>query len=81
MKNILTGGGHEVVSEAADGAAAVERYRELRPDLVMMDVTMPQIDGIEASRRILAEFPDARIVIVTSINCSHRNLHNFNLII
>lgn len=67
LRTILTEAGHEVVSEAATGAEAIDAYRQLRPDLVMMDVTMPQVDGIEAARQIISEFPTARVVIVTSI--------------
>ena len=67
MKNILSGEAHEVVFEARTGTEAVDAYRRLRPDLVMMDVTMPEVDGIEAARRIMAEFPGARIIMVTSI--------------
>jgi two-component system chemotaxis response regulator CheY len=67
MRNAVAEGGHEVVCEASTGAEAVEAYRRLRPDLVLMDLTMPEVGGIEASRTIIGEFPDARIVIVTSI--------------
>jgi two-component system chemotaxis response regulator CheY len=74
LKNILLDAGHNVVCEAADGARAVEAYRRHRPDVVMMDVTMPELDGLDASRKILAEFPDARVVMVTSIN-SEASIH------
>src|SRR5262249_30259159 len=56
----------EVVGEAADGRAAVERVRAFRPDVVLMDVRMPDLDGIAATRELLARSSEARIVILTT---------------
>jgi len=67
LKNVLSGAGHEIVFEASNGAQAIDAYRRLQPDLVMMDVTMPEVGGLEAARRIIAEFPGARVVMVTAI--------------
>ena len=58
--------GVEIVGFAEDGLEAVERYREMRPDVLLMDVRMPGMDGPEAVRRILAGFPDARILMLTA---------------
>jgi DNA-binding NarL/FixJ family response regulator len=63
----------EVVGEARDGRAAIQCCRELRPDLILMDVSMPEIDGIEATRRIKAEFPSTSVLILTA-HADHRLL-------
>ena len=57
----------EVVGQASTGAEAVERYRELKPDLVTMDIVMPEMDGIEATRQIMEEDPEARIVMCSAL--------------
>jgi two-component system, NarL family, response regulator DegU len=65
LKRSMLDEGFDVVGEASDGQEAVELARELRPDVILMDVTMPEIDGVEATRRIIELQPDARIVMLT----------------
>ncbi len=65
LKSMLEGSGIHVIGTARDGLQAVERVRELHPDLVLMDISMPRCDGFEATRRIKAEFPDVKVVMLT----------------
>ena len=67
LKNILTQNGYEVVGEAANGAESVELYRQLRPDVVTMDITMPEMDGISALKEIRSMDPSANVVMCTAM--------------
>src|SRR5206468_4871863 len=58
----------EVVGEAADGVEAVDLSRRLRPDVVVMDIRMPNLDGLEATRRLLASSPGPRVLMLTTFD-------------
>ena len=59
--------GGQVAGEAGDGMTAITEYERTNPDIVLMDITMPQMEGIEAAEKIVAQHPDARIVMVSSV--------------
>ncbi len=67
VKDILVKGGHEVVGEGENGVKAVEKYKELSPELVLMDITMPELDGIGAVRQIKAFDPNAKIIMCSAM--------------
>ncbi|HEY7403653.1 MAG TPA: response regulator [Candidatus Angelobacter sp.] len=59
--------GGEIAGEAGDGCTAITEYDRTMPDMVLMDITMPQMEGIEAAERIVRSHPEARIVMVSSV--------------
>ena len=65
-KMVESFGGH-VVGEAGDGCTAITEYARTQPDIVLMDITMPQMEGIEAVERIVQDHPEARIIMVSSV--------------
>jgi len=67
LREIFVKAGFQVVGEAANGVEAIERYHELRPDLVTMDIVMPLKSGIEALQQITREDPDARVVMCSAL--------------
>lgn len=67
LKTIITGKGYSVVGEAQDGIEAIEKYKELKPEIVTMDITMPRMDGITAIKEIMAMDPNARIIVCSAM--------------
>ena len=67
IKGILSKHGYEVVGEAQNGVEAVDKYKQLQPDLVTMDMVMPEVDGITAVRQIMSMDPNAKIIMCTSM--------------
>jgi two-component system chemotaxis response regulator CheY len=67
LKNILVGAGYEVAGEAENGTKSIEMYRSLKPDLVIMDIIMPEMGGIDAVREIVKGDPQAKILMCSSM--------------
>ncbi|MCR4727396.1 MAG: response regulator [Lachnospiraceae bacterium] len=67
IKDILTKNGYVVVGEAENGAKAVEKYNETKPDLVLMDITMPEMDGIQALKKIKEGDPGAMVIMCSAM--------------
>lgn len=67
IKDILTKNGYEVVGEAENGARAIEKYKELIPDLVIMDITMPEVDGIQAVKEIKKINGESKIIMCSAM--------------
>lgn len=78
LRAILETAKHEIVGEAADGAEAVKKYEALSPDLVTMDVTMPNVDGISGLKDIMKYDPSARVVMVTALGKGETILEALN---
>lgn len=67
IKNYLTKNGFEVVGEAENGAIAIEKYKELKPDVVTMDITMPEMSGLDAMKAIVGMDPGAKVLMVSAM--------------
>jgi len=67
IKDILTKNGYNVVGEAENGLIGVEKYTELNPDLVLMDITMPEMDGINALKKIKEKDPGASVIMCSAM--------------
>jgi len=67
IKDILNKNGFDIVDEAANGQEAIEKFKELRPDLTIMDITMPEVDGIVAVQEIMRIDPEAKIIMCSAM--------------
>ena len=67
LSRMIESFGGQVAGEAGDGRAAIAEYDRLHPDLVFMDITMPEMEGIEAAERIVRQHPEARVIMVSSV--------------
>ena len=67
LARIVESFGGEIAGEAGDGLTAISEYERSKPDIVLMDITMPQMEGIEAAEKIVQQNPEARIVMVSSV--------------
>lgn len=67
LKDMITKAGHEVIGEATNGVDAIEKYKQLRPDVVTMDITMPEMDGITCVKKIMEIDPNASIIMCSAM--------------
>lgn len=67
LKDILTKNGHEVVGEAANGIEMLSKYEETQPDIVTLDITMPEMDGLTAIKELRKKHPDANVIMCSAM--------------
>lgn len=67
IKDILTKDGYDIAGEAENGKVAIDKYLETKPDLVLMDITMPEMDGIQALKKIKEADPDANVIMCSAM--------------
>lgn len=79
LTEILTQAHYKVIAEAEDGAQAVKLYNQFKPDLVTMDIVMPQMSGIEATRKILKFDKEAKVVIISAMGQEHLVMEAINV--
>jgi two-component system, chemotaxis family, chemotaxis protein CheY len=79
VSDALVKGGHEVVGEASNGAEAVARFQELKPDLMTLDITMPEKDGLSALADIMGTDPSARVVMCSALGQESKVLEAIKL--
>ncbi len=79
VSDALAKGGHEVIGQAGNGVEAIEQFRELRPDLTTLDITMPEKDGLEALKDVMALDPSAKVVMCSALGQESKVLESIKL--
>lgn len=79
LKNILEGGNYQVVGEAQDGVEGIQKFKELAPDLVTLDVTMPNMDGLQCLKEILSVDENAKVIMISALGKGDTMLEALNL--
>ena len=79
VTDALTKGGHEVIGEAGNGVEAVSRFQELKPDLVTLDITMPEKDGLAALQDIISLDPGARVIMCSALGQESKVLESIKI--
>lgn len=67
LKDILSSNGYQIIGEAENGSIAISKYSELKPDITIMDITMPEMDGLQAVKEIRAQDPEAKIIMCSAM--------------
>lgn len=78
LRKILSAEGHEIIGEGVNGLEACEKFQQLRPDVMTLDITMPEMDGLEALKRIMADDPGARVVMISALGQEKKILEALN---
>lgn len=79
IKDILTKNGYNIAAEAENGKIAVDKYNEVKPDLVLMDITMPEMDGLQALKAIKEADPNAKVVMCSAMGQEAMVIEAINL--
>jgi two-component system, chemotaxis family, chemotaxis protein CheY len=79
VTDALTKGGHQVIGEAANGNEAVERFRDLRPEVTTLDITMPEKDGLTALQEIIGLDPGARVIMCSAVGQESKVLESIKI--
>ncbi len=79
VSDALASGGHDVIGEAGNGNEAIDRFRELKPELTMLDITMPEKTGLEALAEIMAIDPSARVLMCSALGQESKVIESIKL--
>ncbi len=79
ISQIVMESGHQVVGEAGDGIECLSRYKSLLPDLVLLDIVMPRMNGVEALKSLKRAYPDCRVIMCSSLSDQEKIIHAIRL--